>query len=77
MKRTLQALWFSTVILAGAIPLGGCQNDNEAEVAATKGTADPKYAADSDANYEAYAKDQSRNRAVTTKAATTKEVTKK
>jgi len=72
MKRTLQALWFSIFILACVFPLAGCQNENEAEVAGTKGTADPKYAKDSDENYAAYAKEQSKNRAAATKAATKK-----
>jgi hypothetical protein len=43
MKRTLQTLWFSIVILAVAIPLGGCQDANEAGIAGTKGTSDGKY----------------------------------
>jgi hypothetical protein len=72
MKCTLPALWFSILILVCAVPLAGCQNDNEAEVAATQGTADPKYAKDSDENYAAYAKDQSKSRAITTKAAAKK-----
>jgi hypothetical protein len=62
MKRVLQSL--STLALIGAcgLPLGGCQNDNEAGIATgSQGTSDPKYAKDDDATYQQYAKDQMKN----------------
>ena len=44
------------------LPLGGCQNENEAGIATgTQGTSDPKYAKDDQATYQAYAKDQTKN----------------
>jgi len=62
MKRVLQALWFSALIGACGLLLGGCQSDNEAGIAAsTEGTSDPKYAKDDPATYQQYAKDQMKN----------------
>jgi hypothetical protein len=54
---------FPFLFLVCAIPLIGCQGDNEAGVATgAKGTADPKYAKGDDAAYEAYGKpDQTKN----------------
>jgi hypothetical protein len=62
MKRTLQTLWFSIVIIAVAIPLGGCQDGNEGEVAGTTGTSNPKYDKGDDAAYRAYAQDANKNK---------------
>jgi hypothetical protein len=57
MKRTLQTFWFSIVILAVAIPFGGCQDGNEGEVAGTTGTSDGKYDKGDDAAYRAHYQD--------------------
>ncbi len=62
MKRILKSIWLSALIGVCALPLGGCQNDNEAGIAAsTEGTSDPKYAKDDPATYQQYAKDQMKN----------------
>jgi hypothetical protein len=62
MKRVLRSLRFSALIVACGLPLGGCQNDNEAGIAtSTEGTSDPKYAKDDPATYQQYAKDQMKN----------------
>jgi hypothetical protein len=62
MKRILQSLWITALIGACGLPLGGCQNDNEAGIATgTDGTSDPKYAKDDPATYQQYAKDQMKN----------------
>jgi hypothetical protein len=57
MRRILQLMSFSFLVLTFSISLVGCQADNEAGVATGgKGTVDPKYAKGDDASYEAYGK---------------------
>jgi hypothetical protein len=59
MKRFLQSLWVSLLIVSSTLPLMGCQsNENEAGVASTAvGTADPRYAKGDDAAYRAHYED--------------------
>jgi len=62
MIRILKFFWMPALIGSCVLPLGGCQNDNEAGIATgTQGTSDPKYAHDDDATYQTYAKDQMKN----------------
>jgi hypothetical protein len=62
MKRISRFMWFSVLALAGALPLAGCEADNEAGVAsATPGTGDPKYAKGDHEAYQTFAKDQMKN----------------
>jgi hypothetical protein len=63
MKRILKSLSIFALISACGLPLGGCQNDNEAGIATgTEGTGDPKYGKDDDATYRAFAKDHSQQK---------------
>jgi hypothetical protein len=63
MKRPVRFAWLSVLGLVLAIPLGGCQGDNEGDLfKGQKGTADPKYK-DDDASYQQYYKDSQKKAA--------------
>jgi hypothetical protein len=58
MKRFHRCIVFSWLAIGLAVPLVGCQEDNEAGVRLdVEGKGDPKYAKDDQETYRAFAKD--------------------
>jgi hypothetical protein len=58
MKSVLCCVWFSVLGFALALPLAGCQEDNESGVDTGQvGTGDPKYTTSDDSGYRAFRKD--------------------
>jgi len=57
MKSDSRLIWLSVLAAALSFPLAGCQNENEAEIAGTKGTSDGKYDKGDDAAYRAHYED--------------------
>lgn len=58
IKRVLCCVWISILGFSIALPLAGCQADNESDVDSGKtGTGDPKYTTGDDSGYRAFRKD--------------------
>jgi hypothetical protein len=58
MKCVLCCVRLSVLGFALALPLAGCQGDNESEADSGKtGTGDPKYTTSDDSGYRAFRKD--------------------